>query len=359
MRPTIAKIDLAALQHNFLIAQQAAPKSKNFAVIKADAYGHGAIQCAKVLQNRVDGFAVATVEEAIELRLDKLNHPILVLSSFSQSDEVELLAHYQLMPVLHSLYQIDLLVRHREGQKPIDCWLKIDTGMNRLGLGCDGFVKALEKFKHHDLINAVGIMSHFASSDETQNDFTQIQINRFNSLIQDTNLQTSLANSSAIMAWPDSYKDWNRPGIMLYGTSTIDCDVDAKFELKSVMDFTSELIAIKTLNKGHSVGYGETFTADKDMKIGVVACGYADGYPRNAATGSPIVVCGQRTRILGRVSMDTMSVDLTDIHRAQIGDPVTLWGNELPVREVADAAKTIPYELLTHVSKRVPRVYTG
>ncbi len=356
MRPLVARIDLAGLKYNFSQARSAAPNSKNFAVIKADAYGHGAIQCAQAL-GQADGFAVATVEEAIELRLGKINKPILVLSSFSQADEVELLSHYQLMPVIHNLYQLELLIGSHQVEQSIDCWLKIDTGMNRLGLSRRGFAKVLEKLNDTALINPVGVMSHFASSDETQNDFTKQQIKKFNQLTGKLKLPLSLANSCAIMAWPDSHKDWNRPGIMLYGTSSIDHDAASKLGLKPVMQLNSALIAVKMLKKGDGVGYGQAFIADEDMKIGVVACGYADGYPRNMVTGSPIVVCGQQTRILGRVSMDTLSVDLGRIPQAQVGDPVSLWGQELPVREVADAAKTIPYELLTHVSKRVPRVY--
>ena len=358
MRPLVARIDLAALKSNFLLAQLAAPESKNFAVIKADAYGHGAIACAKALDDHADGFAVATIEEAVELRSAKFDKPILILSSFCQADEIEILANYQLMPVIHSLYQLDLFKQNSKLKEQINCWLKIDTGMNRLGLSDQQFVKAQEKIKDCDLINVVGVMSHFASSDETRNDLTQQQINKFNMLTDMLSLPVSLANSSAIMAWPHSHKDWNRPGIMLYGTSTIDHNADSNINLKPVMHLDSKLIAIKSLKKGDSVGYGQTFVADKAMKIGVVACGYADGYPRNAATGSPIIVCGQRTKILGRVSMDTMSVDLNDISQAQVGDPVVLWGNDLLVREVADAANTIPYELLTHVSKRVPRLYS-
>ena len=355
MRPLVARIDLAALKHNLLIAQNAAPNSKNFAVIKADAYGHGAVQCALALVKHTNGFAVATVEEGIDLRLAKISLPIMILSAFSQADEIELLTQHQLTPVIHSVYQLELLKQHDDLNSPINCWLKIDTGMNRLGLNEKEFLHVLKTANTLSSVNVVGLMSHFASSDETRNDFTRTQINNFLELTRTVNLPLSLANSCAIMAWPDSHRDWNRPGIMLYGTSSIDVDTD--LNLKPVMQFQSELISIKNLKKGQSVGYGQAFTADEDMRIGVVACGYADGYPRSMPNGGPIRVKGHKTRILGRVSMDTLSVDLTNITNPQIGDQVELWGGNLSVREVADAAQTIPYELLTRVSKRVPRTY--
>jgi len=358
MRPTFARINLAALTHNFSIAQKAAPRSKNFAVIKANAYGHGAVQCAQTL-NHADAFAVATVEEAVELRQADVDKPILVLSSFSQVDEVDLICHYDLMPVIHSLYQLELIYKHHKQTKPVNCWLKVDTGMNRLGLGEREFVLALEKLNNCKLVIAVGVMSHFASSDEIQNSFTQLQINKFKCLTGELKFELSLANSCAIMACSDSHRDWNRPGIMLYGTSSIDESMQTKYVLKPVMEFCSELIAIKKLKRGESVGYGQRFTADRDMKIGVVACGYADGYPRNMPTGSPIMISGQRTTTLGRVSMDSLSVDLSSALQAKVGDEIILWGESLPVRDVADAVNTIPYELLTQVSKRVPRVYTS
>ncbi len=355
MRPLIAEVNLAALKYNFSVAQQAAPDSRNFAVIKADAYGHGAVQCAQALQTSADGFAVASIEEAVELRIAKISLPILVLSAFSQSEEVELLAHYELMPVVHSIYQLDILAQNNQSRTPIECWLKIDSGMNRLGLNKSEYLQAQAKINGIDLIQAVGVMSHFACSDETHNNFTQIQINNFSELTDTIKLPLSLANSCAVMAWPASHKHWNRPGIMLYGTSSIDNGQDS--HLQPVMRFYSQIIAVKNIRKGQSVGYGQTFVADKDIKVGVVACGYADGYPRGIANDSPIVVNGYRTRILGRVSMDTMSVDLSLVPQAQVGDQVELWGERLAVREVADAAQTIPYELLTRVSKRVPRVY--
>ena len=356
MRPLVASINLAALKANFNLAQQLAPASQNFAVLKANAYGHGSIQCAKAL-DQAAGFAVATVEEAVELRQAKIDKPILILSTFSQIEEVELLYRYNLMPTIHSQFQLDLLSHHKS-QGTIHCWLKVDTGMNRLGLSRDEFLNTLKALADSRRLKVVAVMSHLASADETINDFTQIQLNNFNLITQGVNLPLSLANSSAILAWPDTFKHWNRPGLMLYGASMLDSANEHAAKLIPVMKLKSQLIAVKTLNKGEAVGYGQTFVATKKMRTGVVACGYADGFPRNAATGTSIIVCKKRVLVLGRVSMDTLSVDLTELPHAQVGDPVTLWGHsDLSVSEIALKANTIAYELLVNVSRRVPREY--
>lgn len=357
MRPLVAHIDLAALKSNFNIARQAAPDSQLFAVIKADGYGHGAIECAQALTG-ADGFSVASIEEAIQLRQAKVDRPILVLSSFSQSDEVGLLDQYRLMPVIHSRYQLELIQAFHHLDLPLRCWLKINTGMNRLGLSTDELEPMLETITAMENLQCAGVMSHLASADETGNPLTDQQAQCFKTATAGLDLPLSLANSAGILAWPQTRKHWNRPGLMLYGASPLAGKTASEQGLEPVMTLSSELIAVKPLASGQGIGYGHDFIADADMVIGIVAGGYADGYPRHAASGTPVLVSGQRTRTLGRVSMDTLAVDLTGMADVRPGTPVTLWGNGLPVEEIAMVAGTAAYELLTRVTARVPRNYS-
>lgn len=356
MSAMIARIDLAALQSNFNIAHELAPDSQNFAVIKADAYGHGSVRCAKAL-NQADGFAVATLEEAVVLRQQKIQKPILVLSRFCQADHVSELQHFNLLPVIHSLYQLDILISNHNGNQPISAWLKINTGMNRLGMNDSEYTSILERIDKTDCIKAVGLMSHLACADEIDNEFTNLQLQRFCQMAARVKLPLSIANSAAIIAWPDTRKHWNRPGLMLYGVSPFCSSYAVDIKLQPVMNLTSKLISVAILKKGEGIGYGQTFVANRDMKVGIVACGYADGYPRHAGTETPVRVCNRLSRLLGRVSMDTLAIDLTSIPDAEVGTPVLLWGSELSVNEVARHAGSIAYELLTGVSQRVPRQY--
>ena len=361
MAALVARIDLAALQANFKTAQSLAPASRIFAVIKADAYGHGSVACANAL-GESDGFAVATLEEAVQLRQQNIEKPILVLSRFCQPEDVNVVQQFDLLPVVHNTYQLDLLINNHNGRQPINCWLKVDTGMNRLGLDPTMLNTVLETTQATAGINVVGLMSHFACADETDNEFTSLQLTRFNLLTDRISMPLSIANSAAIMAWPDTHKHWNRPGIMLYGASPLNISkmsankVD-HITLQPVMSLISRLISTARLKRGEGIGYGQTFIATKDMQVGIVACGYADGYPRHAGTGTPVLVCNKRCRLLGRVSMDTLAVDLTEAPQADVGSPVELWGSNLPVNEIAMYAGSIAYELLTGVSKRVPRQY--
>ena len=361
MSALVARIDLAALRANFSIAHQLAPNSLNFAVIKADAYGHGSINCARAL-DQADGFAVATLEEAVDLRQHNIEKPILILSRFCQPEDVGVLQHFNLLPVVHSHYQFDFLINNHNGRQPINAWLKIDTGMNRLGMNPGEFSSMLERIEKTDRVNAIGVMSHLACADETDNEFTNLQLEKFHRIAVKTGLPLSIANSAAIMAWPDTRKHWNRPGLMLYGISPFTSSKNSRSEtpdvkLRPVMNLTSKLISIANLNKGEGIGYGQTFVANENLKVGIVACGYADGYPRHAGTGTPVLVCDRLSRLLGRVSMDTLAVDLTSVPDAEIGSEILLWGSTLSVNEIAKHAGTISYELLTSVSKRVPRQY--
>lgn len=351
-RPIQAIIHLSALVNNLLIARQAAPNSKILSVIKANAYGHGLLRVAKALESS-DGFAVLALEEAIGLREAGFEQPILLLEGvFTEAELVEVTEH-RLSLVIHTREQIAWL-RHAWSPRRVDVFLKVNTGMHRLGFAPQDLPQALADLRLCPVLGRITLMTHFASADEAPG--VSQQLNLFLSLNQDTQLPASLANSAALLRYPATHADWVRPGIMLYGASPFS-DLSAKdLGLEPAMSLVSEVIAVHQVQAGATVGYGGTFTAECAMRIGIVACGYADGYPRHAPTGTPILVNGERTRILGRVSMDMLVVDLTQLSSAGIGSPVTLWGESLPVEEVARAAGTISYELLCARAERVPLV---
>ena len=351
-RPIQARIDFAALAHNLGVVRQHTTGSRVMAVIKADAYGHGMLRTASALRN-ANGYAVLRVEEGIALRDAGYTQTILLLEGFFTPDELPLLAHHRLTAVIHCFEQIDMLA-HTGLPGKLDIFLKINTGMNRLGFTPEAFQKALARLQACSGIGKITLATHFARADEESG--VAAQLERFNRLTAKIALPHSLANSAAILRHPQAHGDWVRPGIMLYGASPL-ADIAAQaLDLQPVMTLQSRIIAVQKLNEGECAGYGAAFKADKPMRIGVVACGYADGYPRHAPTGTPILVEGIRTRTLGRVSMDMLFVDLTDIPHAHSGALVTLWGEGLPVDEVAAAAGTISYELLCALGQRVPVV---
>jgi len=351
MRPTQALIDLAALKHNINIARQHAPHSKIMAVVKADAYGHGAINVAQAIANEIEAFAVCCIEEAIELREAQIKQPILILEGFFEPNELPLIQQYQLQTVVQHSVQIDVL-RAAKLEKPITVWLKIDTGMGRLGFLPDDFSNAWQQLHNiPHIAKPIKLMTHLSCADELDNSMTMQQIKQFSQLTQTYKTEKSIANSAGILGWQQSHADWNRIGIMLYGASPF----EQNHHLQAVMQLQSELISVKHYAKGQTVGYGATWQCEQDSVIGIVAIGYADGYPRHAPSGTPVLVNGQRVPLVGRVSMDMIAVDLTQQAQAKVGDKVILWGNDLSVNEIATCAETISYELLTHVNKRVPR----
>lgn len=322
------------------------------AVIKANAYGHGLMHVAKTL-NDIDAFALLELEGAIQLREAGIHQPILLLEGFFSKSDLTLIDQYQLDTVIHHPEQITMLADHRT-EKKINLFLKINTGMNRLGLTpkeCSKAVHTLENLPHIDKIT---LMTHLACADDPTA-FREIndQLNAFSEMLDITRLPCSLANSAAIIQYPKTHRDWVRPGIMLYGASPLIHKTAAELDLKPVMTVSSKIIALQQLNANDKVGYGGAFQAQHPMRIGIVAAGYADGYPRHAQTGTPIIVNGQRTRIVGRISMDMLTVDLTGITNAIVGSPVTLWGDHLPIEEVAKSAGTISYELFCSLSSRV------
>lgn len=350
-RPLIARIDLAALAHNLGVARAAAPRAKQLAVVKADAYGHGLSRAARALRAAA-GFAVLRLEEAQQLRGEGYTHPIVLLEGFFRPEELQEIARLHLRPVIHRADQAEIVARTRLNQR-IDVLLKLNTGMNRLGIMPKRLPETLATLRAAPHIGGITLMTHFASADEAGDSVDQ-QLARFHEAAQGCDLPASLANSAAILRHPQSHADWVRPGIMLYGASPFAEQTGEEIGLLPVMTLESKLIGTQFVRRGDGVGYGARYIAERDMKVGIVACGYADGYPRHADTGTPILVDGQLTRTLGRVSMDMLTVDLTPTPTAHIGSPVTLWGVGLPVERVAAAAGTISYELLTALAPRVP-----
>lgn len=348
-RPIQSRIDLPALKNNLRVVRRATP-SRVMAVIKANAYGHGLLRIAEALRD-AEGFALLDVRDAITLRDAGFRQIILLLEGFFTQDEVPLFAEYELTCVIHNHQQLAWLDAYPR-KNGLSVWLKVNTGMNRLGFMPAEVPAVMERLKSHRAVRDVTLMTHFSQADEATGIATQMD--QFNQLAAPYRVPRSLANSAAILRYPAAHGDWVRPGIMLYGSSPF-ADVSAQqLGLQPVMTLSSELISVQTIKAGEAVGYGATFRADTTMRIGTVACGYADGYPRHAPTGTPILVNGQRTRTLGRVSMDMLAVDLSDLPDAQAGSCVVLWGEGMPVDEVARAAGTISYELLCALTQRVP-----
>lgn len=356
-RPILAYIDQAALKHNLAITKQYAPDTRIMAVIKANAYGHGLMHTVHALKS-ADGFALLELDAAIDLRNAGYNHPILLLEGFFSMQELALFEKYRLNAVIHHEEQVAMLdhCRHRG----LNIFLKINTGMNRLGFPAEHFSTVFERLSRNPAIANITIMSHFATADEAKgNDDFKQQLRLFDQVTQTSCIQNSgrhhasLANSAAIVRYPETHRDWVRPGLMLYGASPFSNQSAADLGLAPVMMLTSKIIAIQYLKKGDKVGYGCSFQADKSMRIGVVACGYADGYPRHAPTGTPVLINNHRCRLIGKVSMDMLTVDITEAADIQLSSPVILWGKGLPVEEIAHHAGTISYELLCAVSKRV------
>ena len=353
-RPAIAHIRLDAFRHNYRVAKQM-HGGKALAVIKANAYGHGAVQCAQATEGETDGFAVACLEEALQLRQAGIKNPILLLEGFFEAAELPEIIANDLWIVIHAQWQIEILLATKL-VKPVQVWLKMDSGMHRVGLSPLDYSQAYMRLAEHANVAKIVCMSHFANADNLSSAHTMQQITLFQNTLQSLQVkEISLANSAAILAWPQAYKNWSRPGIMLYGADPL---YSTKTPLHAVMQLTSQVISIRHIEKGESIGYGSMFTAARDTVVGVVACGYADGYPRSASNLAPAAVDGVMTKLIGRVSMDMLFVDLTDIPQANIGSNVELWGNQVLANDVAKAAGTIAYELFCNV-KRVKFTYSN
>ena len=348
-RPILARIDLSALERN-LHAARRLTSARIMAVIKANAYGHGLLRTAEALAG-ADGFALLDAGDAVRLREAGFRQTILLLEGVFSTDEMALLAEYDIAAVLHSPHQLAMLDAYpRRGS--LSLWLKVNTGMNRLGFLPQDVPAVMAQLREHPAVRDVTLMTHFANADEAAG--VAVQLERFNTLAATLNMPRSLANSAALLRYPATHGDWVRPGIMLYGASPFAEKSAQELGLRAVMTLSSEIISVREIQSGEQVGYGGLFRAERRMRIGVVACGYADGYPRHATSGTPVLVNDQLTRTLGRVSMDMLSVDLSALPDADIGSQVTLWGEGMPVEEVAHAAGTISYELLCALAARVP-----
>ena len=354
MRPTRALISPGALRHNFARVRSYAPLANVMAVIKANGYGHGLAWTAKTLHD-AGAFGVASVEDGVLLRDAGIQQPICLLEGFFHPEELPDLVRHQLSSVLHHESQLwDL--EHAGKIEPIDVWVKVDTGMHRIGFAPEALPDVIKRLKVCMAVGRVRVMSHFPTADNRFDTATPYQIRLLDEMTQNLNVERSLANSAGIVNWPSSHFEWVRPGIMLYGATPMIGMSAAELGLKPVMTLTSELIAINPRRKGDAIGYGGDWVCPEDMPVGVVAIGYGDGYPRHAPPGTPVLVNGMRIPLIGRVSMDMITVDLRDLPDAKVGDPVVLWGAGLPVEEIAALSGTIAYELLCCVTSRVPRI---
>ena len=352
-RPVYANINSAALKHNLSRVRQLAPDARIMAIVKADAYGHGLLNSCRALKT-ADSIGLLEVEDAVKLRNAGFTQPICLLEGFFEANEIPLIARYQLEAVIHSQWQLEILASLNE-DLDLSIWLKVDTGMNRLGFSSSEFGKVLTGINSIRCIKGVSIMSHLANADNPENPGTIEQLQTFNKLTKSSAAPRSLANSAAILNNPDCHMDWARPGIMLYGSSPFPDTSAHDLNLKPVMSLLSRIISIKQCKKGDTIGYGGTWKCPEDMPVAVVACGYGDGYPRHAPTGTPVLVAGTRSQLIGRVSMDMITVDLRGIENANVGSTVELWGENISVDDVAKESGTIAYELLCGITARVKR----
>jgi alanine racemase len=355
-RPNQARLDLAALRHNLELVRALAPRSRVMAVVKANAYGHSALAVARALDPLVDALAVACIEEAETLRDAGIRVPILLLEGLFEEGELPVAAARGFWVTIDNERQLGWVERARLAQ-PVRCWLKIDTGMHRLGVRPEQAALFYRRLKASpNAQDKVVLSTHFACADDLGSERTRIQLEAFEAACAGLPDERSAANSAGVLAWPASHYDWVRPGYMLYGNSPLAGAHPNTDALRPVMTLASAVISLRTLRAGESVGYGATWTARRPSLIATVCIGYGDGYPRLAAAGTPVLVNGQRAPLAGRVSMDMITVDVTDLPGVAIGDAVILWGAGLPVDEVARHAGTIGYELTTRMPPRTPRI---
>ena len=346
-----AVIDLHALTNNYRLIQSLSPDAKVLAVLKANGYGHGLERIANALPD-ADAFGVARIDEALALRAAGIEKPIVLLEGFFAKEDIETLSANNLQTIVHNEQQLSAIV-NANVDSPLKVWLKIDTGMHRLGINPEQlarFYQALIQSKN--VQQPIILMSHLGCADDKNNPKTSQQISLFNELTSALPSEKSMANSAGVLQWPESHYQWIRPGLLMYGVSPLAAGINIE-GIEPVMTLQSSLISVREIAAGESVGYSGTWTSEKNTRIGVVAIGYGDGYPRHAANGTPVLINGRRVPLIGRVSMDMISVDLGENSQDQVGDIATLWGKGLAVEEVANLATTIPYELLCNITRRV------
>lgn len=356
LKTATAVIDLQAMKHNLQVIRQYAPDSKLMAIIKANGYGHGLLKVAQNAEG-ADALGVARIEEAIKLREGGITKPILQLEGFNGAEELPSLVQYDIQVAVHCTEQIEAL-ESAELSAPVEVWVKVDTGMHRLGVRPEELTEFVDRLTQcKNVAQPLRFMSHFGQADERDNSITKQQTELFANLTQNYPAERSIAASAGILAWPESHLEWNRCGIIMYGVSPFVEDEAACYDCRPVMTLKSSLIAVREVKAGESVGYGAIWTSERDTKVGVVAIGYGDGYPRTAPNGTPVWVNDRKVPLSGRVSMDMLTVDLGPGAQDEVGDEVVLWGQELPVEEVARHAGTIAYELVTRLTQRVEMEY--
>ena len=347
-----AIVDTAALRHNLGRVRAIAPASRVMAVIKANAYGHGLVPAAKALAE-TDGFSVARLDEGLALRAAGLANRILLLEGVFSAEQLAVAAQQRFDLMVHSVEQLELL-EGRAGTDVISAWIKVDSGMNRLGFRTEHFADAYARLRRvANVAPDPTLVTHLANADDRRDTKTVVQLQAFAAATAALHGARSIANSAALLAWPDTRADWVRPGLVLYGVSPFPSGTGADLGLRPAMTLQTEVIAVKEVREGETVGYGGAWRAPRDSRMAVVAAGYGDGYPRSVESGTPLLVNGRRAPIVGRVSMDMITVDVTDLPGVATGDPVVLWGEGVPVEEIARHAGTIPYELICGVSQRV------
>lgn len=351
----IARIDAAALRGNLQAVRRLAPGSRILAAVKADAYGHGLVQVARELA-AADAFGVARLGEALALRAAGVRNAIVLLEGVVDVAQLAVAREHELEIVVHSAEQLAMLEQQPSG-RALAVWLKIDTGMNRLGFELGSAHQALERLRRVAGVGTVRVMSHLACAEQPDSPQTREQLQRFDALTQSWQLERSIGNSAALIDWPQARLDWVRPGLMLYGISPFAGRSAAQLGLRPAMTLTTQLIAVRHVAAGDSVGYGATWRAQRRSRIAAAAIGYGDGYPATTHSGAPVLVAGKPAVTVGRVSMDLTMIDLTDIEGTGVGDAVTLWGTGVPVEAVALFAGTISYELICRVGHRVARVW--
>ncbi|WP_198951695.1 alanine racemase [Colwellia chukchiensis] len=351
MHTATAIIDLSALTHNYQTIKTLAPKAKVLAVLKANGYGHGLERIAKALPN-ADAFGVARIDEALALRAAGIVQPIVLLEGFFADSDIAILAANNFATVIHNQQQLSAILNAKLEQ-PLKVWLKIDTGMHRLGINPEQFSQFYQALSQSPNVQkSLVLMSHLGCADDKTASTTPKQMALFDALCADSKLEKSLANSAAVLCWPESHYQWIRPGLLLYGVSPLP-QAETIDGVKPVMTLQSSLIAVREIAAGEAVGYGGAWVSKQKTTVGVIAIGYGDGYPRHAQNGTPVLLNGRRVPLIGRVSMDMITVDLGQHSTDKIGDIATLWGKGLNIEEIAQAATSIPYELLCNISRRV------
>lgn len=371
VKTATATVSLAALRHNLQRVKQLAPNSRILAIVKANAYGHGLAQVASAVAEQADGYGVARLSEALTLRAQGIDKPILLLEGFFNAADLPLLAEHQLQTVIHSEYQLQALEAAAQSavssdpllDKKIKVWIKIDSGMHRLGVPLAEVETVHQRLQACAIVQQpIHFVSHFSRAEELSCGYSEKQLAQFEQATAGKEGERSLAASNGILYWRDSHFDWVRPGIILYGISPTNEHLASEYGLQPAMCLSSSLIAVRQHQAGEPVGYGGSWVSEKDTQIGVIALGYGDGYPRDVPPNTPVLINGKRVPIVGKVSMDMITVDLGADSTAQVGDEVIFWGgdadgNLLPIEEVAQHIGVISYELITKLTPRVITEY--